>query len=319
MNYGDRRLDFIIPEACEKDILKKLPDAIKEISEMNEEERVFLTGLILKYKPRKVLEIGVAAGASSAVILNALEHVDNAEFYSVDYSEKYYRDNSKQTGFFALGIKNNFKTPWRLHTGGVTAEFIEKIGLDIDFCLIDTMHVQPGEILDFLMVLPYLKSGAVIVLHDIALHLSMIEQQWSDCNVQLISVLKGQKLLPAEFDSEFTPFPNIGAVVLDKDIKDNLFDIFNLLLVYWKYSLSEHDYRVIYDYFKKHYDEYFLEIFSKTAEINKKRLARIKEDKNNYFTKLLFKILKFKLSHGEKRSFNLNELKNYKRRILIGE
>lgn len=319
MNYGDRRLDFIIPDVCEKDVIKNLPDTIKEISEMNEEERVFLTGLILKYKPRKVLEIGVAAGASSAVILNALEHVDNAEFYSVDYSEKYYRDNSKQTGFFALDIKNNFKTPWTLYTGSVTAEFIEKIGSDIDFCLIDTMHVQPGEILDFLMVLPYLKNGAVIVLHDIALHLSMVEQQWRDCNVQLFSVLKGQKILPSEFNSEFTPFPNIGAVVLDKDIKDNLFDIFNLLLVYWKYSLSEHDYRVIYDYFKKHYDEYFLEIFSKTAEINKKRLARIKEDKNNYFTKLLFKILKFKLSHGEKRSFNLNELKNYKRRILIGE
>ena len=189
-------MDFIIPEACEKDILKKLPDAIKEISEMNEEERVFLTGLILKYKPQKVLEIGVAAGASSAVILNALEHVDNAEFYSVDYSEKYYRDNSKQTGFFALGIKNNFKTPWRLHTGGVTAEFIEKIGLDIDFCLIDTMHVQPGEILDFLMVLPYLKSGAVIVLHDIALHLSMIEQQWSDCNVQFDQCIKRAEASP---------------------------------------------------------------------------------------------------------------------------
>lgn len=319
MNYGDRRLNFIVPDVCEKDILKKLPDSIKEISEMDEEERVFLTELILKYKPRKVLEIGVAAGASSAVILNTLEHVDGAEFYSIDYSQKYYRDNSKQTGFFALDIKNNFKTHWTLHTGGVTAEFIEKIGSDIDFCLIDTMHVQPGEILDFLMVLPYLKSDAVIVLHDIALHLSMIEQQWSDCNAQLFSVLKGQKILPAEFNSGFTPFPNIGAVVLDNDIKDNLFDIFNLLLVYWKYSLSEYDYRVIYDYFKKHYDEYFLEIFSKTAEINKKRLARIKQDKNNYLLKLLFKILKFKLSHGEKRVLNHDKLKDYKRRILIGE
>lgn len=319
MNYGDIRLNFIVPDICEKDILKKLPDSIKEISEMDEEERVFLTELILKYKPRKVLEIGVAAGASSAVILNALEHVDGAEFYSIDYSQKYYRDNSKQTGFFALDIKNNFKTPWMLHTGGVTAEFIEKIGSDIDFCLIDTMHVQPGEILDFLMVLPYLKSGAVIALHDIALHLSMIEQQWSDCNAQLFSALKGEKILPAEFNSEFTPFPNIGAVVLDNDMKDNLFDIFNLLLVYWKYSLNEHDYRVIYDYFKKHYDKYFLEIFSKTAEINKKRLARIKEDKNNYLVKLLFKILKFKLSHGEKRGLNHDKLKDYKRRILIGE
>jgi hypothetical protein len=34
--------------------------------------------------------------------------------------------------------------------------------------LIDSAHFKPGEILDFIIVLPFLKEEAVIVIHDIA-------------------------------------------------------------------------------------------------------------------------------------------------------
>ena len=34
--------------------------------------------------------------------------------------------------------------------------------------LIDSAHFEPGEIMDFLIVLPFLKKGAIVRFHDIA-------------------------------------------------------------------------------------------------------------------------------------------------------
>ena len=55
---------------------------------------------------------------------------------------------------------------WTLYTGGITPEFIENIGSCIDFAFIDTKHVTPGEMLDWLMVLPFLKNESIVVFHD---------------------------------------------------------------------------------------------------------------------------------------------------------
>jgi hypothetical protein len=55
---------------------------------------------------------------------------------------------------------------WTLFKGGVTSEFIEKIGGNIELAFIDTVHVTPGEKLDWLQVLPFLKEEAIVVFHD---------------------------------------------------------------------------------------------------------------------------------------------------------
>ena len=47
---------------------------------------------------------------------------------------------------------------WTLYTGGITSNFIEKIGGDIDFVFLDTVHYAPGEWLDILQILPFLKK-----------------------------------------------------------------------------------------------------------------------------------------------------------------
>ena len=56
---------------------------------------------------------------------------------------------------------------WNLKTGILACEFIETIGNEIDLVFIDTMHTTPGEMLDWLMALPFLKEEAIVVLHDI--------------------------------------------------------------------------------------------------------------------------------------------------------
>ena len=70
-------------------------------AEMTEWELAFLCGLIKKYKPKKLLEIGVAAGGTTAILLNCLDCLNlKSEFYSVDYSKKFYRDPKYNTGFW---------------------------------------------------------------------------------------------------------------------------------------------------------------------------------------------------------------------------
>lgn len=46
-------------------------------SEMTRDQRAFLGGLIKEKKPKKIVEVGVAAGATTCIILNCLEMMKN--------------------------------------------------------------------------------------------------------------------------------------------------------------------------------------------------------------------------------------------------
>ncbi len=57
-----------------KNVLSKIPVVPNE-PEMSEFESAFLCGLLKKFKPKKVLEIGVAGGATTAIMLQCLEDI----------------------------------------------------------------------------------------------------------------------------------------------------------------------------------------------------------------------------------------------------
>jgi hypothetical protein len=93
------------------------------------------------------------------------------------------------------------KEKWKLYTGGLALKFIQEIGNEIDFCLIDTRHVNPGEILDFLMVLPYLSENCIVVFHDVNLHTNRGKNcnDWSITTNLLTSAIYGKKYLQGNF------------------------------------------------------------------------------------------------------------------------
>lgn len=69
--------------------------------EMSEFESAFLCGLIEKYEPKKILEVGVAAGGTTAIILNCLENIGQEyKMHSVDVSEKCYTMPEKNRAFW---------------------------------------------------------------------------------------------------------------------------------------------------------------------------------------------------------------------------
>ena len=55
-----------------KKILPKLPIVPNE-PEMTEFESAFLCGVLNKFKPKKILEVGVAADGTTAVIMQCME------------------------------------------------------------------------------------------------------------------------------------------------------------------------------------------------------------------------------------------------------
>ena len=83
------------------------------------------------------------------------------------------------------------------YIGGITSEFIEKIGGEIDLVFIDTMHITPGEMLDWLQVLPFLKEGAFVVLNNAFFMYwdeKVIKSKLNFPNNQFLSYIRGELL-----------------------------------------------------------------------------------------------------------------------------
>ena len=276
-------LELIESTQEEINILNELGEGYKQYSEMSNQDRAFLNTLVLRKQPRKLLEIGVCSGGSSLVLLNAIKNIEGAHLYSIDYNTQHYRLKDKLTGFYVDNFPE-LKEKWTLKTGGLALNFMEEIGADIDFCLLDTVHSNPGEILDFLMVLPFLKKGATVVLHDVNLQTVVSDMnyvQWQFTNNLLMSAISGKKMIPS-----ITPYPpdmkffNIGAIELDSQMRNKVFDIFNLLTIRWRYSLNENDISSLTKFFQKFYNEFYSQYFKDVISLQKEHQLLSRNCKN---------------------------------------
>ena len=76
--------------------VQKLKSKMDFICEMSDYEQYFLCGLIRDRKPKKVVEIGIAEGSTTAVIYEALSLLGRqCEMYSIDIDEQLYYDRDK--------------------------------------------------------------------------------------------------------------------------------------------------------------------------------------------------------------------------------
>ncbi|MEI0495514.1 class I SAM-dependent methyltransferase [Brachyspira intermedia] len=280
------------PENFETEVLDKIIDTLNlqtnvghgQISEMSDLQKRFLNGIIRQNKPKKIVEFGVAAGGSSAIILNAIKDIEGSKLYSLDYSKMYYVDKSKETGW---AVKEKFPyltNKWELYTGGIGAKFIEDVGGNIDICLLDTAHCNPGEFIDLLIVLPYMRKGGIIILHDTIFHLC-VNNANSYTNGTIFSCLKGKKYILNE--GILRNIGNIGAVVLDDDIMDRILDYFYLLTFNWNYMPTNEDISYLTKLFNKNYDQYFNDLFQGILDYyydkfnNTNKVSNTLEDKFN--------------------------------------
>ena len=121
---------------------------------------------------------------------------------------------------------------WKLYTGNTTAAFIEEIGNNIDFVFIDTAHVMPGEVLNIIEILPFLKQNAIIAFDDIVHQFRESLYSTTDfypCNNLLFSVLRGRKIIYNHKKNDLFKARKLGAVILDNNQENYYFEYFYLL------------------------------------------------------------------------------------------
>ena len=234
--------------------------------EMQNKETNFLIQLLKQEKPKKILELGVAAGGTTAYLLHHME--PSAQCYSVDISQQSYRNKQKRTGYIADETCTKEELSRRiLLLGKDIICRLDEIGEGIDFCLLDTAHRLPGEVLHFLAVLPYLKDGALVVLHDIHLNLiapTLDKNSFAACAT---TVLFSTVSSPAKYCEP--GLPNIGAFRIGPETREHVEDLFHVLLSSWAYYPGG-DLPQYTPYFEKHYSEACNMLFQEATDKQKK-------------------------------------------------
>lgn len=241
----------------------------------------FINGLIRKFRPKRVLEVGVARGGSSIIILNAIKDIKDSKLISLDLNTKLFIDNSKNTGYAVKEFFPELTINWELYTGDQPHKFLEKLNMKFDFLFLDTAHYTPGEIINLIEILPFLKEGAIVVLHDIIWHLDGTENfkevKFTPTQIYLMSCLYGQKIY---ITNSQKGFENIGAVKLYPNQEEHYKDYFLLLMSFWEEMPTDSQIQDLRDFIKKYYvNKIYLNIFDSAVEKNRKYI-------NNFQAKL---------------------------------
>lgn len=134
----------------------------------------FLESLIRRGVRQPVLEIGVASGWSSTVLLSLLNRnrpIASQELWlrSYDVAEWCYFDPSRKVGAAVGEVAPQLAPYWKLHVGNAMRAGEDLRGTGIDLAFIDADHRHPWATLDLLALLPALAADAWVALHDINL------------------------------------------------------------------------------------------------------------------------------------------------------
>jgi hypothetical protein len=142
------------------------------------------------------------------------------------------------------------------------------------------------------MVLPFLKDDAMIIFHDVSLHThyflngKIILGQKAITNNLLMSSITGEKYLMGSMEG--TLFPNIAGIKISENTKENIFEIFNLLMLKWSYMPTEVQEREIFSHFEKYYDKYYINYLTEVFKYQKKVMIY---DKNYKLKQIIKKII----------------------------
>jgi predicted O-methyltransferase YrrM len=192
----------------------------------------FLAGLVSFANPRRLVEIGVASGWSSAVVLKALATADGQRTLAgIDLSPDYYLDPSIPTGRAVQDSVPDLAANYRLLTGRLAFDVMPEVG-SIDFAFIDGHHMHPWATLDMLSVLPFLERGRWVAMHDLNLCTLERHAHRNRGPFYLFYMWPDQKLHSTQQPTM------IGAVVLDRSPADYLPALLEILYTPWEVDVD---------------------------------------------------------------------------------
>lgn len=130
----------------------------------------FLLSLIEARNPLNLVEVGVASGVSSCLMLALLERMESrATLSSFDLGVTVYEHPSLPIGHLVKELFPAGTPSWRLHTQAMSADIAGRISGPSDFVFIDANHDHPWPAIDSIMAVGFTKPGSPILLHDINL------------------------------------------------------------------------------------------------------------------------------------------------------
>lgn len=236
-------------------------------------EFYFINGIIRKLKPKNCLEIGVSFGGSAILILNALKDIKNSILVSLDLYKKIYGKGKLNTGYRVNKYFPELSKNWKLFTGEQPHKFLEKLNIKFDLLFLDTVHLAPGELINFIEALPFLNENAIVILHDIMFHLpsnnyyKVKEIKYHPSQIYLMTSLYGEKVIIKDKDKGAE---NIGAVFLYPNQKKYYLNYFLLLLTPWEYLPNLKQINELKLFIQKYYKrKIFIDLFNRAFEENR--------------------------------------------------
>ena len=246
------------------------------------DDAFLINGLIRKLKPKICLEIGVARGGSSILILNAIKDFPDSKLISIDLNTK-WRDKEK-IGYLVEQKFPELMNKWQLFLGDMPHTFLSKLNLKFDFFFLDTAHVSPGEFLNLIEALPFLNENAIVVLHDTILHFAYAMKtnllsvaKMIPTQIYLLSALIGEKIIPQQ---KIHDFDNIGAICLAENQKKYYLNYFLLIMTIWQYMPSDSQLDGLRKFIEKYYeDKTLLRIYDNSVFYNKQFFINLQQKK----------------------------------------
>ena len=127
----------------------------------------FLADLLHEAQPAKVVEIGCASGISTSLIAMILAQIGPSSITSFDLGTQFYADRSKKVGYLTAELPSLAHVKIEIVTGRACLAVPEYFGLQsVDFGFVDASHQHPWPLIDTLVLLPLLRTGAYLAHHD---------------------------------------------------------------------------------------------------------------------------------------------------------
>lgn len=192
----------------------------------------FLAGLAEYSGAKRAVEIGVASGWSSAILLKALTAVaPTARVSGIDLSPSYYLDPAIATGQAVAEVTPSLQENYQLFTGRYSFDAMRDVG-NVDFAFIDGHHMHPWATIDLLAILPFLSRDRWVAMHDLNLCKIERHRHTNRAPFYLFHFWPDRKIHSTQDPTM------IGAVLVEREASHYLSDMLECLYTPWETKLQ---------------------------------------------------------------------------------
>ena len=236
------------------DLLAKRPEWVK--GKISEYDSRFLAGVLNFANPQNAVEIGVASGWSSVVMLTALSNLSGQRTVTgIDLSPDFYLDRSIPTGQAVQDAVPELAANFRLLTGRLAFDLMPEVG-KVDFAFIDGHHMHPWATLDMLSVLPFIERGRWVAMHDLNLCTFERHKHTNRGPFYLFYMWPDQKLHSTQQPTM------IGMVVIERAPADYLPTLLEILYTPWEVDVDPVDLARLTSFIGDHFGDEWSSKFS---------------------------------------------------------